>query len=100
VVEEPRSARDRHRRNTFGQWYLMARRLVESGVRMVTVNHFDTVFNLSCWDMHAGGGGLNNTYLDYERMLCPQFDWAFTALMTDLQERGLLDDTVVAVLSE
>jgi uncharacterized protein (DUF1501 family) len=78
----------------------MARRLIESGVRYVTVNHFDTVFNLSCWDMHADGGGLNNTYLDYERMLCPQFDWAFTALINDLQERGLLDETVVAVLSE
>ena len=32
------------------------------------------MFNLSCWDMHADGGGLNNTYVDYERLLCPQFD--------------------------
>ena len=40
----------------------MARRLIEHGSRYVTVNHFDTVFNLSCWDMHADGGGLNNTY--------------------------------------
>ncbi len=47
----------------------------------MTVNHFDTVFGLSCWDMHADGGGLNNTYLDYERHLCPQFDLAFTALI-------------------
>jgi hypothetical protein len=92
--------RDRYGRNTFGQSCLMARRLIESGVRYVTVNHFDTVFNLSCWDMHADGGGLNNTYLDYERHLCPQFDWAFTALLQDLEERGLLQDTVVAVLSE
>jgi uncharacterized protein (DUF1501 family) len=69
-------------------------------VRYVTVNHFDTVFNLSCWDMHADGGGLNNTYLDYERQLCPQFDWAFSALIEDLQQRGLLENTVVAVLSE
>ena len=78
----------------------MARRLIESGVRCVTVNHFDTVFNLSCWDMHADGGSLNNTYLDYERMLCPQFDWAFSALIQELHERGLLEETVVAVLSE
>ena len=98
--EEPSSLRDRYGRNTFGQSCLMARRLVESGVRFVTVNHFDTVFGLSCWDMHADGGGLNNTYLDYERTLCPQFDWAFTALIEDLQQRGMLDDTVVAVLSE
>ncbi|MBX9681485.1 MAG: DUF1501 domain-containing protein [Gemmataceae bacterium] len=92
--------RDRYGRNTFGQSCLMARRLVEGGVRFVTVNHFDTVFGLSCWDMHADGGGLNNTYLDYERMLCPQFDMAFTALIEDLQQRGLLEETVVAVISE
>lgn len=92
--------RDRYGRNTFGQSCLMARRLIESGVRFVTVNHFDTVFNLTCWDMHADGGGLNNTYLDYERMLCPQFDLAFTALVEDLEQRGMLNDTVVAVFSE
>ena len=79
-TEEPDKLRDRYGRNTFGQSCLMARRLIEGGVRYVTVNHFDTVFGLTCWDMHADGGGLNNTYLDYERHLCPQFDWAFTAL--------------------
>src|SRR5438445_2354731 len=78
----------------------MARRLIEHGSRYVTVNHFDTVFNLSCWDMHADGGGLDNTYADYARLLCPQFDLAFTALIEDLQQRGLLQETVVAVLSE
>jgi Protein of unknown function (DUF1501) len=97
---EKDTVRDRYGRNTFGQSCLMARRLIESGVRTVTVNHFDTVFGLSCWDMHADGGSLNNTYLDLERHLCPQFDWAFTALISDLAERGLLDETVVAVLSE
>jgi hypothetical protein len=92
--------RDRYGRNTFGQSCLMARRLIESGVRYVTVNHFDTVFNQSCWDMHADGGSLNNSYLDYERHLCPQFDWAYTALLQDLAERGMLENTVVAVVSE
>jgi hypothetical protein len=92
--------RDRYGRNTFGQSCLMARRLIEGGVRYVTVNHFDTVFGQTCWDMHADGGGLNNTYLDYERHLCPQFDWAFTALLEDLEQKGLLQETVVAVLSE
>ncbi|MSR53026.1 MAG: DUF1501 domain-containing protein [Gemmataceae bacterium] len=100
LSEEKDTLRDRYGRNTFGQSCLMARRLVENGVRYVTVNHFDTVFGQSCWDMHADGGGLNNTYLDYERHLCPQFDWAFTALITDLEQRGLLKETVVAVLSE
>lgn len=97
---ETERLRDRYGRNTFGQSCLMARRLVEAGVRYVTVNHFDTVFGQTCWDMHADGGGLNNTYLDYERHLCPQFDLAFTALIDDLHQRGLLQETVVAVLSE
>ena len=92
--------RDRYGRNTFGQSCLMSRRLIEAGVRYVTVNHFDTVFGQSCWDMHADGGGLNNTYRDYERHLCPQFDLAFTALISDLEQRGMLQETVVAVLSE
>src|SRR5687768_10038162 len=100
LTRESDKTRDRYGRNTFGQSCLLARRLIEGGVRFATVNHFDTVFNLTCWDMHADGGGLNNTYLDYERMLCPQFDWAFTALIEDLEQRGMLDDTVVAVLSE
>ena len=100
LAREPDHLRDRYGRNTFGQSCLLARRLIEGGVRYVTVNHFDTVFNLTCWDMHADGGGLDNTYLDYERHLCPQFDWAFTALIEDLEQRGLLEETVVAVLSE
>ena len=100
LAREPDRLRDRYGRNTFGQSCLMARRLIEGGVRYVTVNHFDTVFNLSCWDMHADGGGLDNTYKDYERMLCPQFDLAFTALIEDLEQKGLLQETVVAVLSE
>ena len=51
-------------RNTFGQSLLLARRLIESGVRYATVNHFDTVFGLSCWDMHRRWRRrLNNTYL-------------------------------------
>jgi hypothetical protein len=100
LTKEPDKLRDRYGRNTFGQSCLMARRLIEHGSRYVTVNHFDTVFNLSCWDMHADGGGLNNTYADFKNLLCPQFDWAFTALIEDLEQRGLLKETVVAVLSE
>jgi hypothetical protein len=98
--EESPKLRDRYGRNTFGQSCLMARRLIERGGRFVTVNHFDTVFNISCWDMHADGSSLNNTYADYEHVLCPQFDLAFTALMEDLEQRGLLEETVVAVISE
>src|SRR5438874_10418770 len=57
LSREPGKLRDRYGRNPFGQSLLMARRLIEAGVRYATVNHFDTVFNLSCWDMHADGGG-------------------------------------------
>ena len=100
LSQEKPDLRDRYGRNTLGQSCLMARRLVERGCRHVTVNHFDTVFGISCWDMHADGGGLNNTYADYERLLCPQFDLAFTALIEDLTQSGLIDNTVVCVLSE
>jgi len=100
LSQEKPELRDRYGRNTLGQSCLMARRLVERGCRHITVNHFDTVFGISCWDMHADGGGLNNTYADYERVLCPQFDLAFTALIEDLEQRGLLNNTVVCVLSE
>ena len=98
--EEPVKLRDRYGRNTFGQSCLMARRLIERGTRFVTVNQFDTVFGISCWDMHADGNSLNNTYADYEHVLCPQFDLAFTALLEDLQQRGLLEETVIAVISD
>ncbi len=98
--DEPAKLRDRYGRNTFGQSCLMARRLIERGSRFVTVNQFDTVFGISCWDMHADGNSLNNTYADYEHVLCPQFDLAFTALLEDLQQRGMLEETVIAVISE
>ena len=100
LSEESPKLRDRYGRNTFGQSCLLARRMIERGSRFVTVNHFDTVFNISCWDMHADGNSLNNTYADYEHVLCPQFDLAFTALLEDLQQRGLLEETVIAVISE
>jgi hypothetical protein len=100
LTEEKDTVRDRYGRNTFGQSCLLARRLIERGVRFVTVNMFDTVFGIACWDMHADGGSLNSTLQDYERHLLPQFDQAYSALLTDLDERGLLKETVVATLSE
>ena len=100
LTQETDKLRDRYGRNTFGQSCLMARRLIENGTRFVTVNHFDTVFGITCWDMHANGGNLDNTYADYERHLCPQFDLALTALVEDLEQRGMLEETVIAVFSE
>ncbi len=92
--------RSRYGRNTFGQSCLLARRLIEHGVRLATVNMFDTVFNEITWDCHADGGGLASTLDDYRDTLCPMFDYAYTALLDDLAERGLLDSTLVLAMGE
>src|SRR5207249_5496839 len=64
--------RARYGRNTFGQSCLLARRLIEHGVRLVTVNMFDTVFNDITWDCHADGGSLAVSLNDYRETLCPR----------------------------
>jgi hypothetical protein len=86
--------------NTFGQSCLMARRLVEQGTRLVTVNMFDTVFNQITWDCHADGGSLPTTLDDYRDTLCPMFDAAYTSLLEDLSQRGLLEQTLVVAMGE
>jgi hypothetical protein len=97
---ETPATRTRYGRNTFGQSCLLARRLIEHGVRLVTVNMFDTVFNEITWDCHANGGDLNTNLQDYQETLCPMLDLAFTALMNDLKDRGLIDKTVVLCMGE
>jgi uncharacterized protein (DUF1501 family) len=92
--------RERYGRNTFGQSCLLARRLVEQGVRLVTVNMFDTVFNEVTWDCHADGGSLAVTLDDYKNTLCPMFDTAYTALLDDLHQRGMLSNTLVLAMGE
>jgi uncharacterized protein (DUF1501 family) len=79
---------------------LLARRLVEHGVGLVTVNMFDTVFNEITWDCHADGGSLATRLDDYRDTLCPMFDQAYTALLDDLVQRGLLDTTLVVAMGE
>jgi uncharacterized protein (DUF1501 family) len=86
--------------NTFGQSCLLTRRLVEAGVRLVTVNMFDTVFNTVTWDCHADGGALATTLDDYRDTLCPMFDAACAALLGDLEGRGMLDQTLVVAMGE
>jgi hypothetical protein len=100
VTREDAALRDRYGRNTFGQSCLMARRLIEAGVRFVTVNMFETVFGEMSWDMHADGGSLNVTLNDYKDTLCPMFDRAYSALLDDLAQRGLLDTTLVVATGE
>jgi hypothetical protein len=86
--------------NEFGRSCLLARRLVEQGVRFVTVNMFDTVFDQITWDCHADGSSLASSLADYKDTLCPMFDQAYTALLEDLRQRGLLRNTLVVAMGE
>jgi len=100
ITAEPIPVRERYGWNTFGQSCLLARRLVEHGVKLVTVNMFDTVFNQITWDCHANGGNLNSTLDDYKTTLCPMFDIAYSALLDDLLSTGLLEHTLVLAMGE
>ena len=100
VEEEKDTVRNRYGRNTFGQSCMLARRLVEHGVRFVTVNMFDTVFSEITWDCHADGGSLAVNLNDYKETLCPMFDMAYTGLLEDLKQRGMLDNTLVLAMGE
>jgi uncharacterized protein (DUF1501 family) len=97
---ERESLRSRYGATRFGQSCLLARRLVEHGVRLVTVNMFDTVFNQITWDCHADGGSLATSLDDYKETLCPMFDRAYTALLEDLGQRSLLSNTLVVAMGE
>ncbi len=100
ITTEKEQLRDRYGRNTFGQSCLLVRRLVERGVGFVTVNMFDTVFNELSWDCHADGGSLGVTLDDYRDRICPMFDIAYSALLEDLHQRGLLGNTLVLATGE
>jgi Protein of unknown function (DUF1501) len=103
-LHEPVSLRadthDKYGPTSFSQSCLLARRLVERGVRMVTVNMFDTIFNTVTWDCHADGGMLNSSLDDHRETLCPMFDKAYSALLEDLHQRGLLEKTLVVAMGE
>src|SRR5258708_27606841 len=100
LSNEPDDLRRGYGKNTFGQSCLLARRLIEGGVRLVTVNMFESVFDRITWDCHADGGGLATTLDDYRDVLCPMFDHACAALLDDLSERGLLETTLVLSIGE
>lgn len=100
VEMEPTYLRERYGQTAFGQSCLMARRLVEHGVRFVTVNMFDTVFNKLSWDCHADGGSLAVNLDDYKQSLCPMFDQAYSSLLEDLAQRGMLETTMVVAMGE
>jgi hypothetical protein len=91
IRQEPTRLRDFYGRGLFGQATLMARRLVEAGVRFVTV-HYDCCDGYS-WDSHIHSNDVRNHLL-------PTFDQALAALLVDLDERGLLDETLVVAIGE
>ena len=85
---EPVSVRDRYGRTKIGQSLLLARRLIEAGVRFVSYNDFN-----QRWDTHSA---ILNTYRD----IVPPMERAYAALVSDLAERGLLDTTMVVNAGE
>ncbi len=68
--------------------------------RFLTVNMHSTVFDAISWDCHADSGSLRTDLHDIRQLVAPSFDRAFAALLTDLDERGLLDSTLVVATGE
>ena len=95
IRAEPDRVRERYGRHKYGQSLLLARRLVEAGVGLVTVYWGGRVNNPAPhWDTHFN----NNKRLRDE--LLPPFDQCFSAFLDDLAQRGLLDDTLVVCMGE
>ena len=107
---EPTKIRELYGMNPLGQNLLLARRMVESGVRFVTVNgwtgqapHEKKGPPSSSWDMHGGNMGMGNAFGNgsYGMGFClPRLDQALYGLFTDMKSRGLMDDTLVVVMGE
>jgi len=110
LSREPVTVRERYGMNPLGQNLLLARRMVESGVRIVTVNgwagqaeHDNAGPPSSSWDMHGGNMGMGNAFGtgSYGMGFClPRLDQALAGLFTDLVERGMLKNTLVVVTGE
>lgn len=93
-TRESQSVRDAYGMTLFGQSCLAARRLIEAGGKFVTVIWDAVGLNAGSWDTH------HNHYGRLKEFLLPVFDQSFTALVLDLEQRGMLDDTLVLVISE
>jgi hypothetical protein len=85
LSREPDSIRERYGRHSWGQSHLLARRLVEAGSRFVTTVNGPSI----TWDTHK------DNFIQLKNRLVPPMEQAFTALLDDLTERGLLDQTLV-----
>jgi len=98
LSEEPARLRERYGRTTYGQGCLLARRLVEAGVRFVTV-YFSATIGMGNsenggWDTH------NNNFNDLRNRLLPVTDRSLPTLLDDLSERGMLNDTLIVWMGE
>ena len=95
--KETAEMRDRYGRNKFGQGALMARRLIEAGTRFVQMN-WPAVANgnpeIDAWDTHTAN------FKPLRELHCPKLDSALSALLEDMDERGLLDETLVLAVGE
>jgi hypothetical protein len=109
LEREPAKVRDRFGRHPLGQNLLLARRLVETGVRLVSVNAWVGVspgFGMASnatWDMHGGVQGVDSIFGRGTYGLgfaLPRLDQAVSALLEDLEHRGLLQDTLVVLVGE
>ncbi len=98
LEKETEKVKDLYGRTRFGQSCLMARRLIEAGVRFVTVNMFETVFDEITWDIH--GSKPFTDIQEMSKLVAPNFDRAYSALLEDLGERGLLSNTMVVAMGE
>jgi hypothetical protein len=98
LTKEPQEVRDRYGMTRFGQCCLLARRLIEAGVRFVTINTFLTVFDEITWDIH--GSKPFSPISCYRDLVGPMFDMAYSSLLEELSERGLLKNTMVVGFGE
>jgi len=97
LEQEPAALRDKYGRHTFGQSVLLARRLIEAGTRFVQVN-WPAVANgnpvIDAFDTHAAN------FKPLRELHCPKLDSALSALLEDMDSRGMLEDTLVLAIGE
>ena len=98
LEKEPQSVRERYGMHRFGQCCLLARRLIEAGVRFVTINTFITVFDEITWDIH--GSKPFTSIAGMKDIVCPMYDQGYSALIEDLDQRSMLPNTMVCNLAE
>ncbi|MCI0376940.1 MAG: DUF1501 domain-containing protein [Gemmataceae bacterium] len=90
LSDEPAQVRERYGRHSWGQSHLLARRLVERGVRFVTTVNGPSI----TWDTHE------NNFVRLQTSLAPRMEQAYAALIEDLADRGLLDETLVVWMGD